>query len=115
MTRNRSISLRLHIGRHKAHYALVHRTDDGRAHTDRRLSWGQLELPPSDDDPQDVLELLERAVRDLRRRHGRPPPPEAGREPRGAVGGGPQYPADAPQLRLVSDAGVTLDGALPED
>lgn len=109
MARHRTVRLVLHLSRHQAHYALLLRTVDGRDYTDRRLSWGQLPLPENPEDPKDLLALLERTVADLCRRH-RVTPGVAGREPRGAVGGGADTDAeDTLPLFLISDRGQTLD------
>lgn len=109
MTRHRTARLVIHLGRHQAHYALLLRTVDGRDYTDRRLSWGQLPLPERPDEPKDLLALLERAVADLCRRH-RVSPGAAGREPLGAVGGGPIADSeDTLPLFIVSRDGQTLD------
>lgn len=109
MTRYRTVRLALHLGRHQCHYALVLRTVDGKSTTDRRLSWGQLPLPTDQDDPSDVLGLLQRAVWDLGRRHGLTP----GAAGPGAPGGGGGRPTDDDEqtmpLFLISRDGQTLD------
>lgn len=109
MTRHRTIRLVLHLGRHQCHYALLLRTADGRDLTDRRLTWGQLSLPDTADDPHDVLALLERAVRDLVRRH-RGVPAAGGPGAPGGGGGRPDADqVDTLPLFLISKDGQTLD------
>lgn len=111
MTTYRTARLVIHLGKHNSHYALMLKTSGGRTETDRRLSWGQLPVYERPEDPRALLDLLERAVADLRRRHGAPP----GAAGSGAPGGGGGRPvagaADTIPLHLVSRDGQPVDNS----
>lgn len=100
-SRYRQIRLSLSLGRAQTSYTMVLRTVTGDDVFDRRLSMGVLEQRLDPEDPRDVLDLLERAVHDLRRRHGLPASPQGPGAPGG--GGGrhrPVTPGDASTMPL---------------
>lgn len=115
MTRYRTVRLVLHLGKHNTHYALLLRTVDGRDTTDRRLTWGQLPLPSTPDQPHDLLPLLQRVVSDLVRRHEGFPAAGGSGAP-GGGGGRPVAPgSDIIPLHVVPDPGQPLDETASED
>lgn len=109
MPRYRTVRLVLHLGRSQAHYALLLRTTTGQDLTDRRLSWGSLDLPADEHLPGDVLDLLQRCVWDLCRRH-RVPPAAGGPGAPGGGGGRPdREQVETLPLFLISRDGQPLD------
>lgn len=88
VTTLRSISLRLFPTRTRCSYAVTWRTERGEARTDRRLYWGDVPIPEQELADMSVVHALRLVVEDLERLHGYTTPREAGREPRGALGGG---------------------------
>lgn len=110
MPRLQSLSLRVHVGRRSASWALVHRTDDGRTIWDRRLSSGSIDGPPASDSPQDLVALLRHVAETLEHTYGLRSPASGGREPLGAVGGSPTLPLQALCRTRCPACGEHLDG-----
>jgi len=111
MTRIRSIRFVVYPGSvNRATWAIVHRTEDQRSHTDKRLVWGVATWEDMDR-PAGMLSLLQACLDSAFRVTGAPPP-EAGREPRGALGGG----SHGLRRAMEAASGVSLAGdPLPED
>lgn len=109
MTTYRTVRLVLHLGRKQTAYALMLRTSRGQDLFDRRLSSGALPQRTDPDQPRDVLDLLERVLHDLRRRHGVTDPAQQS----GAPGGGGGRPDDDLEdtlpLYVVSRDGQRVD------
>lgn len=85
----RSLSLRVFPGRTRSTYAVTWRTQRGTDTTDRRLYWGDVPIALDDLDAYTPAQLLRAVVEELERRIEGGDPGAAGREPLGAVGGGP--------------------------
>jgi len=89
VTTIRSLSLRIFPGRNRTTYAVTWRTQRGTDTTDRRLYWGDVPISLADLDAYSPLQLLRAVLVALEEKSGEGYPGEAGREPLGAVGGGP--------------------------
>jgi hypothetical protein len=102
MARIRSLGLRVFPGAKSTAWAITWRTQSREAHTDRRLYWGTLPGTVEVMDPETVVRLLRAITESIAEGRVVASTRAAGREPRGAVGGGP-------------DAGQGLPGIDPDE
>lgn len=88
MANYRLIRFTIHPHGARLSYTLCWRTSRGTETTDLRRYWGVVELPVEDDHPDPLVRALRACLRDLEQGYAEAPSRAAGREPRGAVGGG---------------------------
>lgn len=88
MTRIRSIGLRIFPGVRSTSWAITWRTQSRETHTDRRLFWGTLPGTVTEINPESVNLLLRAIIDSIDEGRGHAVTRAAGREPRGALGGG---------------------------
>ena len=98
MTIIRSISLRVFPGRKSTSYAVTWRTESRETQTDRRLWWGVLPYTRAGYDHEGIQELLRAVLEDIDSGRGHQGTRAAGREPLGAVGGGPHAGGGLPGI-----------------
>ena len=114
MTTLRTVRLVLHPSRGQCAWGLVLRTDDGRTVFDRRLHAGVFAEIGALQGVEDVSSLLRLIADEVDRRHGVGSAAEPPREPRGAVGGGPDHRPGRVCAHSCPLCGEHLDG-MPSD
>lgn len=98
MARIRSLGLRIFPGVKTTSWAITWRTQSRETHTDRRLFWGTLPGTVNQMDPETVVLLLRAITESIAEGRAIPYTRAAGREPRGAVGGGPHAGGGLPGI-----------------
>jgi hypothetical protein len=114
MSSLRSLRFVVHLGRHGATWALVHRAErDGRVR-DSRLRYGVLQYQTLSNVPSDVVELLERCLADLRAQVGPTAPVRSTTAPPGGPRGRHHDGADVPLMPVVHGADILLPPEGPD-